>query len=65
MPWCEQCDQHVDDGELSTEGTCPICGGVVLDHRTSPWYFKFMLVATVIYLAYRAVQGITWVVHHI
>jgi hypothetical protein len=28
-------------------------------------WFKFMAVATVIYLGYRAFQGITWVIHHI
>ena len=36
-----------------------------LEHRKSPWYFKFMLVASVIYLGYRAFQGVTWVVHHV
>ncbi len=51
--------------ELTDEGTCPECGTVPLEHRKSPWYFKFMLVASVIYLGYRAFQGITWVVHHI
>ncbi len=36
-----------------------------LEHRKSPWYFKFMLIASVIYLCYRAFQGVTWMVHHI
>ena len=48
-----------------TTGACPVCGSAPLEHRKSPWYFKFMLVATVIYLGYRAFQGVTWVVHHI
>ena len=65
MPWCEQCDQRVETAELTHEGTCPECGTGPLEHRKSPWYFKFMLVASVIYLGYRAFQGVTWVVHHI
>ena len=44
---------------------CPDCGTEPLEHRKSPWYFKFMLVASVIYLGYRAFQGVTWVVHHV
>jgi hypothetical protein len=65
VPWCETCDQRVTDEELAEDGTCPDCGSVPLAHRKSPWYFKFMLVASVVYLGYRAFQGVTWVVHHI
>ena len=65
MPWCEQCDHRLESDELTEEGTCPTCKTVPLEHRKSPWYFKFMLVASVIYLGYRAFQGITWVVHHV
>ncbi len=65
MPWCEQCDERLEQDELTPEGACPICGGPTVEHRPSPWYFKFMIVATVVYLGYRAFQGITWVVHHI
>jgi DNA-directed RNA polymerase subunit RPC12/RpoP len=65
LPWCDQCDQRLEDADLTDEGTCPVCGSTPLAHRKSPWYFKFMLVATVVYLGYRAFQGVTWVVHHI
>jgi hypothetical protein len=65
LPWCEQCDQRIESEELADDGTCPTCGTVPLEHRKSPWYFKFMLIASVIYLGYRAFQGVTWVVHHI
>ena len=65
MPWCEHCDQRLEPEELTNEGTCPDCGQAPLAHRKPPWYFKFMLVASVIYLGYRAFQGVTWVVHHI
>ena len=65
MPWCEECDERLQPEELAEDGTCPTCGHVPLEHRKSPWYFKFMLVATVIYLGYRAFQGVTWVIHHV
>ncbi len=65
MPWCEQCDAELETEELTDEGTCPTCGSEPLAHRRQPWWFKFLAVATVIYLGYRAFQGITWVVHHV
>ena len=65
MPWCEQCDEKVEHEELTPEGTCPVCGTTPVAHRASPWYFKLIVVATVVYLGYRAFQGVTWVVHHI
>jgi uncharacterized paraquat-inducible protein A len=67
MPWCEECDQLVEEEELSEDGECPACGTVLAEQerRPVPWYFKFMIVASVIYLGYRAFQGITWVVHHV
>ncbi len=65
MPWCERCDQQLDEEDLTEEGRCPTCGTEPLEHRRSPWWFKFLAVATVIYLIYRTVQGVTWVVHHV
>jgi hypothetical protein len=65
MPWCEECDQRLDGEELAADGTCPDCGEIPVAHRKAPWYFKFMLVASVVYLGWRAFQGVTWVVHHI
>lgn len=64
MPWCESCDRMVDDSELTEDGSCPECGEAVAEHRRVPWHFKVMIVATVIYLGYRAYQGIGWLVHH-
>ena len=66
MPWCEQCDQRLEADELTDDGNVPRhAAPTPLEHRKSPWYFKFMLVASVIYLGYRAFQGVTWVVHHV
>ncbi len=65
MPWCEECDQRLQEDELTADHKCPDCGSEPAEHRKTPWYFKFMLVASVIYLGYRAFQGVTWVVHHV
>jgi hypothetical protein len=48
-------------------GECPSCGRVIAtaeDLRT-PWHFKLLLVATVLYLGFRAYQGVVWVVQHV
>jgi uncharacterized paraquat-inducible protein A len=67
MPWCEDCDHLVENDELTDDGACPRCGTVLVDaeRRPIPWYFKAMVVASIIYLGWRAYQGITWVVHHV
>jgi hypothetical protein len=33
--------------------------------RRAPWHFKLLAVGTVIYLGWRAYQGIGWLVHHV
>jgi uncharacterized paraquat-inducible protein A len=66
MPWCEECEVVVADDELGEEGECPKCSTVLVEQerRPFPWYFKFLGVATVIYLIWRAYQGINWLAHH-
>lgn len=64
MPWCDSCDRLVDDSELTDAGACPTCDTVLEERRSVPWHFKLMIVATVVYLGYRAYQGIAWLVHH-
>jgi uncharacterized paraquat-inducible protein A len=66
VPWCEECDRLVEDHELDEDGACPDCGTDLSTHerRAVPWYFKAMIAASVVYLGWRAYQGISWVVHH-
>ncbi|HWW54958.1 MAG TPA: hypothetical protein VNY84_14370 [Acidimicrobiales bacterium] len=64
---------------MGDEGQCPTCGqviappspsttsgneGAVVAHPATPWHFKLMLVALVIYLGFRAFQGVAWLVAH-
>ena len=65
MPWCEQCDRQLEDEELADRRQLSDVRVRAPRHRKSPWWFKFLAVATVIYLGYRAFQGVTWVVHHV
>jgi len=63
VPWCDSCNRVVDDDDLTADGSCPDCGAS-LAKRSIPWTFKTMIAATVVYLGYRAYQGIAWLVHH-
>jgi uncharacterized paraquat-inducible protein A len=65
VPWCEECEALVEDDELTEEGACPVCGTELdVERRPVPWYFKAMIVASVIYLGWRSYQGVTWLIHH-
>jgi hypothetical protein len=37
-----------------------IDGGDVDEESKAPWHFKLLMIALVIYLGYRLVQGIDW-----
>jgi uncharacterized paraquat-inducible protein A len=64
MAWCEACDRLVSDEEAE-EGHCQRCGTALGNGRREPlaWKFRFMIFATVVYLGYRAYQGIAWLMH--
>ena len=64
MPWCDACDRLVED-EDTIEGTCPTCGALIVETPSGPlpWRFRFMIAATVVYLAWRAWQLIVWLSH--
>jgi hypothetical protein len=50
---------------LGRAGECPACGRVIAAAPRAPWHFKVMLTALVVYLGFRAYQGVVWVVHHV
>lgn len=64
MPWCEDCSTHWRRAELGEGDACPTCGRT-LDTAPpkAPWHFKLLMVSLVIYLGYRLVQGVVWVVN--
>ena len=72
MPWCEDCSKYLTPTALNDDGTCPTCGRSVgeieeraaeeLDDESTPWHFKLLVGALVIYLGFRVVQMIGWLV---
>lgn len=73
MPFCETCDRFYNPNTLNPDGTCPTCGrqvgegGAVAteDSLTTPWHFKLLVLAVVVYLGWRLVQGVVWVAEHL
>lgn len=69
MPWCEGCDRFYNPNSVRTDGSCPSCGrqigepGAVATAEVppAPWHFKLLLVAVVLYLGWRLLQGVVWV----
>ena len=78
MPWCDACAKFWNRPSLH-DGTCPTCGAPLeappsrepvgpadaSERPTAPWHFKLLLVALVLYLGYRAYQGVFWLAHHV
>jgi hypothetical protein len=69
MPWCETCSRFLNPNSLATDGTCPWCGREVDDGKwvatapeKAPWHFKLLLVAVVVYLVWRVIQMIGWLI---
>lgn len=71
MPWCRTCTKLVADEDVLHDeeagriGRCPECGEPFPERKRAAWHFKLVLAASVVYLGYRAYQGITWLAHHV
>jgi uncharacterized paraquat-inducible protein A len=66
MPWCDECARFLNPTSMSAKGECPSCGRVIAEpvDMKAPWHFKLLVAATVLYLGFRAYQGIAWLVQH-
>lgn len=70
MPWCEDCSKFWSPNSLTPAGECPSCGRTVAsaaevaeaESYKAPWHFKVMVVLAVLYLSWRLIQMISWVV---
>ena len=70
MPFCEPCDRFFNPNTLNADGTCPSCGRQLAEPqelprkgwRSVPWHFWLLMAALAIYLGWRAVQGVLWVI---
>ena len=68
MPWCETCSRFFTPPSMNPDGSCPTCGRVLVDpageavEPKAPWHFKLLVAAVALYLLWRLVQMITWLV---
>jgi len=67
MPWCEDCSRFWNPNSLRADGSCPSCGRTIADGDSmaaarAPWHFKLMVAAVVLYLGWRAWQGVDWLI---
>ena len=70
MPWCEGCNRYLTAPTVNSDGTCPTCGGHVVnlaaeDPPRAPWHFKLLVAAAGIYLAMRGIQGVGWFIQQV
>ena len=65
MPWCEDCSKFWNPTSLQADGTCPTCGRQLAAPAKAPWHFKLLMAAVALYLGFRAVQGVDWVLERL
>jgi hypothetical protein len=69
MPWCAGCDRFLSPSTVRADGSCPTCGKFVDPEggraralKRIPWHLKLLLGVFALYLGYRVVQGIDWLI---
>jgi hypothetical protein len=64
VPWCDDCSRYWNPPTL-VDGACPTCGRQLetMAEERAPWHFKLLVVLVAVYLAFRAYQGLAWLVH--
>ncbi len=69
MPYCEPCDQYHTPSALESDGACPNCGTGLAspadadNTERAPWHFKLLVGGVVVYLGWRTVQMLGWLVN--
>ncbi len=69
MPQCQVCGpppegavDRLEPEDLGGEPvSCPTCGRELGPPLKAPWHFKLLVVSVVVYLGWRAWQGLEWV----
>ena len=62
MTTCADCDRYWRPVELGEGGACPTCERLLdTTPAKTPWHFKLLVAATVLYLGWRLVEGLIWV----
>jgi len=77
MPWCVSCNKFLTPSTVRPDATCPKCGNVVerglipgMTTRPAdepppavPWHLKLLGAGVALYLGYRFLQLIDWLLH--
>jgi hypothetical protein len=76
MPWCVHCNRFLTPSTVRPDATCPVCGETVerglIPGMTRPadepapavpWHLKLLGAGLALYLGYRALQLIGWLIH--
>jgi hypothetical protein len=69
VPWCETCSRFYNPGSVAPDGTCVRCGHFIADPPDPdaeaskvPWHFWVLVAALVLYLGWRLVEVVAWLV---
>lgn len=69
MPWCEGCDKFYNPNSIAPDGTCVQCGTFIAEPPADPdadskvpWHFWLLVVAIVVYLGWRLIQLVAWLI---
>ncbi len=67
MPWCDSCDAYRAPTVLTENGHCSTCDSEVdvsdvkvTAPTKAPWHFWLMVIALVLYLGWRLIEGFLW-----
>lgn len=65
MPWCESCSRFYNPNSVAPDGSCVQCGAHIGDPPVAtdtkvPWHFWLLVAALVVYLGWRFIQLIGW-----
>jgi hypothetical protein len=67
VPWCDECSRFWTPTSLTDGGNCPTCGRAIATKErkagrfsSAPWHFWLLVAAIVLYLGWRLVQLVLW-----
>lgn len=73
VPWCVGCNKFLTPSTVRPDATCPACGRIVerglipgmtrsADEPAPavPWHLKLLGASLALYLGWRALQGVEW-----
>lgn len=53
---------------MGADGSCPSCGHAIVEPTPAPrapWHFKLMIAAVALYLGWRVVEAVIWLIERV